>query len=76
MTNNPEIGFAILGSGMIAEYHARAIAANAHNGARLVAVGHYDRHRFAEIEGRFGVACQTERELLSNPQVDALCKSV
>jgi predicted dehydrogenase len=58
---------------MIAEYHARAIAANAGNGARLVAIGHYDPQRFAEIEGRFGVPCQIEQELLSNPRVDVLC---
>jgi len=73
MKHYPEIGFAILGAGMIADYHAQAIAANAENGARLVAVGHYDRQRFAEIERRFGVPCQTEAELLSNPQVDVIC---
>jgi UDP-N-acetyl-2-amino-2-deoxyglucuronate dehydrogenase len=73
MTRYPKIGFAILGAGMIAEYHARAIAANAESGARLVAVGHYDVPRFAEIERRFGVPCQAEHELLSNPQVDVLC---
>jgi UDP-N-acetyl-2-amino-2-deoxyglucuronate dehydrogenase len=69
----PEVGFAILGAGMIAEYHARAIAANAENGARLVAVGHYDPQRFAEVESRFGVPCQSEGELLSNPQVEVIC---
>ena len=73
MTRDPEIGFAILGAGMIAEYHAQAIAANRENGARLVAIGHYDAQRFAEIEQRFGVPCQTEHELLSNPRVDVLC---
>src|SRR5512145_3003062 len=73
MTRSPKIGFAILGAGMIAEYHARAIAANAENGARLVAMGYYDVQRFAEIEHRFGVPCQTEQELLSNPQVEVLC---
>lgn len=73
MKRYPEIGFAILGAGMIAEYHAQAIAANRENGARLIAVGHYDSQRFAEIEQRFGVPCQTEHELLSNSQVDVLC---
>jgi UDP-N-acetyl-2-amino-2-deoxyglucuronate dehydrogenase len=73
MTRYLEIGFAILGAGMIAEYHAQAIAANAENGARLVAIGHYDPQRFAEIEHRFGVPCQTEQELLANPQVNVLC---
>ena len=73
MKHNPEVGFANLGAGMIAEYHAQAIAANAENGARLVAVGHYDPQRFAEIVQRFGVPCRAEGELLSDPQVDVLC---
>jgi UDP-N-acetyl-2-amino-2-deoxyglucuronate dehydrogenase len=73
MKHYPEVGFAILGAGMIAEYHAKAIAANAENGARLVAVGHYDPQRFAEIEQRFGVPCRAEAELLSDPRVDVLC---
>ena len=58
---------------MIADYHVQAIAANHDNGARLVAVGHYAPQRFTEIEHRFGVPCQTEQELLSNPQVDVIC---
>lgn len=73
MTHYPKTGFAILGSGMIAEYHAQAIAANHENGAQLVAMGYYDRQRFTEIESRFGVPCQLENELLSNPQVDVIC---
>jgi predicted dehydrogenase len=73
MKRYPEVGFAILGAGLIAEYHARAIAANAENGARLVAIGHYDPQRFAEIEQCFGVPCRVEGELLSDPQVDVLC---
>jgi predicted dehydrogenase len=73
MTHYPEMGFAILGAGMIAEYHAQAIAANRENGARLVAMGHYDLQRFTEIERRFGVPCQTEKELLFNPEVDVIC---
>jgi predicted dehydrogenase len=73
MTHYPETGFAILGAGMIAEYHAQAINTNRENGARLVAMGHYDPQRFSEIERRFGVPCQAESELLSNPQVDVIC---
>jgi len=73
MKRYPEVGFAVLGAGMIAEYHAQAIAANAENGARLVAVGHYDPRRFAEIERRFGVPCRAESELLTDPQIDVLC---
>jgi predicted dehydrogenase len=73
MTHYPETGFSILGAGMIAEYHAEAIAANRENGARLVAIGHYNPQRFTEIERRFDVPCQTEQELLSNPEVDVIC---
>ena len=43
------IGFAILGPGMVADYHAQAINANADLGARLVAIGHYHSGRFADI---------------------------
>ena len=68
-----ELGFAILGAGMIAEYHARAIAANRESGARLAAIGHYNPPRFAEIESRFGVPCLPEEELLSRSDVDVLC---
>ena len=73
MKPDGEIGFAILGAGMIAEYHAQAVAANAAAGARLRAVGHYDRQRFGEIEGRFGVPCLAEAELLQRPDVDVVC---
>ena len=58
---------------MIAEYHAQAMAANRENGVRLVAMGHYDPQRFTEIERRSGVPCQTEQELLTNPDVDVVC---
>ena len=34
------IGFGILGPGMVADYHAQAIRANADLGARLKAIGH------------------------------------
>ena len=62
-----------MGTGMIGEHHARAIAANAEKGAHLVAMGHYNQARFAEIEHRFGVPCMLEQELLLNPAVDVVC---
>src|SRR5262245_63495045 len=67
------IGFAILGTGIIAETHRLAIAMNADLGARLVAVGHYNPSRFAEIGRRFGVPCLSEAELLKRPDVDVVC---
>jgi UDP-N-acetyl-2-amino-2-deoxyglucuronate dehydrogenase len=67
------IGFAILGTGIIAETHRQAIAMNANLGARLVAVGHYDPSRFAAIGERFGVPCLSEAELLKRLDVDVVC---
>src|SRR4029453_471622 len=67
------IGFAILGTGIIADTHRQAIPMNANLGARLVAVGHYDPSRFAAIGERFGVPCLSEAELLKRPTVDAVC---
>jgi predicted dehydrogenase len=58
---------------MIAEYHSQAIAANADQGAKLVAKGHYNPSRFDEISARFGVPCLSEAELLEHPGVDAIC---
>jgi predicted dehydrogenase len=67
------VGFAILGTGIIAEVHRQAIAMNADLGARLVAVGHYDPSRFTEIGERFGVPCLSEADLLKQPDVDVVC---
>ena len=72
MTGAP-VGFAILGTGIIAEVHRQAIAMNADRGARLVAVGHYDPSRFAEIGERFGVPCLSQADLLKRPDVDVVC---
>jgi len=70
---NQEVGFAILGTGMVADYHRQAIAANAEMGARLVAVGHYRQDRFPEIGDRFGVPCLSQADLLAHPDVDVVC---
>lgn len=73
MNQSFRLGFAVLGAGMIADYHARAVSANAANGARLAALGHYDPQRFAEIERRFGVPCLGEDALLARPDVEVVC---
>ncbi len=75
MTQNAqsELGFAILGAGMVAEYHLQAIRACAEQGARLVGVGHYNAARFEEISDRFGVAARPYDEILADPTVDAVC---
>jgi len=67
------IGFAILGAGMVADYHRQAIAANAELGARLVVVGHYNPARFADISHQCGVPCVHQEELLAHPEVDVVC---
>jgi predicted dehydrogenase len=66
------VGFAIIGTGMIAEVHAGAIAAVPE--ARLVAVysrGAEGREQFANTHG-----CQAAasiEELIRNPEVEAVC---
>jgi predicted dehydrogenase len=67
------IGFAILGTGMVADYHRQAIQANAHLGARLIAVSHYDPLQFAAISHRFGVPCRTYETILADPAVHVIC---
>lgn len=73
MTNNDQIGFAILGTGSIADNYREAITASADLEARLIAVGHYDPNQFTTISARFGVPCVTGQELLDNPHVDVVC---
>jgi predicted dehydrogenase len=67
-----EVGFGIVGAGMVARYHARAIAATP--GARLVAICRGDALRAAEAAADWGVPCETSFEaLLERPDVDAVC---
>jgi UDP-N-acetyl-2-amino-2-deoxyglucuronate dehydrogenase len=67
-----DIGFGIVGAGMVARYHATAIARTA--GARLAAVCRADTARAAEASARFGVPCATSYEaLLARPDVDVVC---
>lgn len=69
----PTVRFGILGAGMVAEYHRRAIEQSTAAGARLACVSHYDPSRFDDIAERFGVRCLDEEALLANPDVDAVC---
>lgn len=68
-----ETGFAILGTGAAAEYHRKAVEANAGSGGRLVAVGHHDPARFDELGRRFDVPCRRFEDLLGHPEVDVVC---
>lgn len=73
MSDYETINFAILGAGMVADYHRRAIVANADQGACLVATGHYNPARFDEISAEFSVPCVTYEDLLADPEVDVVC---
>lgn len=67
-----EIGFGIVGAGMVARYHARAIADTP--GARLVALCRADPARAEEAAAELGVPCEASLEaLLERPDVDAVC---
>jgi predicted dehydrogenase len=66
------LGIAIVGAGMVARYHAQAIAATA--GARLVATSRADPAKAEAAAAEFGVPCETRIEaLLARPDVDAVC---
>jgi len=67
-----EIGFGIVGAGMAARFHARAIAATAD--ARLAAICRADASRAEEAAVELGVPCEASFEaLLARPDVDAVC---
>jgi predicted dehydrogenase len=67
-----EIGIAIVGTGMVARYHAQAIAAAP--GARLVATSRFDPAKAAAAATEFGAPCETDyAKLLARRDVDAVC---
>lgn len=71
--DSPIVNFAILGAGMVAEYHLNAIQECADLGARLVGVGHYNPARYGEISERFSAPARSYDELLADPAIDAVC---
>ena len=58
------MNFAILGTGIVADYHKTAIVANAGIGANLYAVSHYDPSKFDSISRDFGVSCISFEDIL------------
>lgn len=67
-----QIGFGIVGAGMVANYHAQAIAPTP--GARLAAICRADAARADETAADFGVPCEPDLEaLLDRTDVDAVC---
>ena len=73
MSDYETVNFAILGAGIVADYHRRAIVANADLGAHLVAIGHYNPVRFEEISTEFDAHCVPYEDLLTDTQVDVVC---
>jgi len=73
VTTRTTVGFGIIGGGMIAEYHRKAIMASADLGARLVAVGDNDPSRFESISARLCAPCMSVDQVLAHPDVDAVC---
>ena len=67
-----EVRFAIAGAGMVARYHATAIARTP--GARLVAVTRGGPQGAMEAAARFGVSCEHDYDaILARDDVDAIC---
>src|SRR5262245_8006523 len=67
-----EIRFGIVGAGMVAGYHASAIAQTP--GARLVAVCRSNVARAGEAAERFGVPCMPDYAvLLARDDLDVVC---
>ncbi|HEU4322782.1 MAG TPA: Gfo/Idh/MocA family oxidoreductase [Roseiflexaceae bacterium] len=68
-----QIGIGILGAGMVARYHQQAVVACADQGARLVAVGHPDPARDAQITQEFGAPRLDPAQLYAHPEIDIVC---
>jgi UDP-N-acetyl-2-amino-2-deoxyglucuronate dehydrogenase len=72
MASAPELGIAIVGTGVVARYHAQAIAKA--QGARLVATCRSDPAKAEAAAAEFGVPCETSYDaLLARRDVDAVC---
>ncbi len=73
MSATSTYGFAIIGVGMIAEFHAQALAAV--QGARLVGVASRDREKAAAFAHKHGIPFVTAsvEELVRRPEVDVVC---
>jgi UDP-N-acetyl-2-amino-2-deoxyglucuronate dehydrogenase len=67
------IGFAIVGTGMAAEFHEKAILANQERGARLIAVCRRNPAGYPEASARYGVPCLGYGDILRHPDVDCVC---
>ena len=65
------IGFGLLGAGLIAPFHAKAVQASPK--CRLVAVADMDRARVEKLAGEFGCrACSSLEEMLADPEIQVI----
>lgn len=64
--------FAILGPGMVAQYHHAALQAHADASVELAAVVHHNPKRFSAISEAFGVPCVSEVDMLADSSIDAV----
>lgn len=71
MTRHASIGFGIVGTGMAAELHARAITACEDNGARIV--GFASRSPDNRLAAEYGRPCMELNDMLQHPDVDVVC---
>ncbi len=67
------MNFAILGPGLVADYHITAIKANKHLGAQLQAIIHYEPSKFEAISHKYGVPCVPLEDALADNDIHAVC---
>ena len=73
MSKFKNIGFGILGTGMVADSYHQAIRLNAERGARLVCVSTRDQKKYDSESQKFGVPCIDWELMLDHPKVDIVC---
>ncbi len=73
MKNEQIVGFGIVGTGVVADFHRRAIDANADKGARLIAVSTRDPVKRQVAGKAFGVDCLSYESLCRHPRIDVIC---
>ncbi|MEO5997788.1 MAG: Gfo/Idh/MocA family oxidoreductase [Chitinophagaceae bacterium] len=67
-----QVGFGIVGAGVIAHFHAKAIAAITN--ADLIGVSSINKDKSDQFAGKYNCAAYyTLDELLSNPEIDVVC---
>ena len=71
MDSAKNIGFGIVGTGMVAEFHHTAILANQAHGARLVAMCSRDPKK--STAEKFDAPCLNWDDFVNHPKIDVVC---